>query len=117
MLRSCPMHATDVAFLATILKSGTLNCCSASVVVETLEGISEERQALLKRLFSGSGTTLLHRLLLEDGGVVRLVDLVSREVGCVNVGGETRLERRANAAQAVEVNSTEEGVALDLLGA
>lgn len=49
------------------------------------------------------------------GGVVGLVNLISREVGGVNIGLQLRLEWCANAAEGVEFNATEELVVLDLI--
>ena len=48
---------------------------------------------------------------------VRLVDLVRRKVGHVDVGVETGLERCADVPQAIPVDATEKVVALDLGGA
>jgi hypothetical protein len=95
---------------------------SPEVVVEPLEGIPDKRQAhlrallLLRRTATSAGA--VPRLCgLEQRGVVRLVDLVGGEVGRVDVRRQARLERRADAAQAVELDAAEEGVVLELVGA
>jgi hypothetical protein len=89
---------------------------SPEVVVEPLERVPNERQAHLGALLlllvavAGLGGA-------QQRGVVRLVDLVGGEVGRVDVGGQTRLERRADAPQAVKLDAAEEGVVLDLVRA
>lgn len=87
------------------------------VILETLESVSKERQGRLERLLRVRGSALLHLLRLEHSRVIRLVDLVGREVRRIDVGGKTRLEGCGNATQAVEVDTAEEGVTLDLLSA
>jgi hypothetical protein len=94
---------------------------SPEVVIEPLERVPNKRQAHLGALLllARGGTTSGAAGLggLEHGGVVRLVNLVGREVGRVDVGRQARLERRADPPQAVELDATEEGVALDLVRA
>lgn len=91
----------------------------AEVVVEALEGISDEGQAHLRRLLDrgSASASLLDGLRLEHRRVVGLVDLVGGEVGGVNGGSQARLERSSDAAQAVELDTAEEGVSLDLVRA
>lgn len=86
---------------------------SSEVIIEALERVPNERQTQLRRLLRGPATG--KGLGLENGGVVRLVNLVRREVRGVNVGGETRLERRPNTAQTIELDTSEERVRLDIL--
>jgi hypothetical protein len=50
------------------------------------------------------------------GGVVGLIDLISWEIGGVNIRGQLGLEWCSNKAQAIEINASEELVALDLIG-
>lgn len=52
---------------------------------------------------------------LEDRRVVGLVDLVRREVRSVNSTRETRLERRADATERIELDAPEKGVAFDFV--
>jgi hypothetical protein len=91
---------------------------SPKVIIKPLKRIPNKRQAHLRALL------LLRRRAavaglggLEQRGVVRLVDLVGREVGRVDVGRQARLEGRADPAQAVELDAAEEGVVLDLVRA
>jgi hypothetical protein len=49
--------------------------------------------------------------------VVGLVDLVSGEVNGIDVRAQTGFERRPDVTEAIEINTAEEGVVLDLLGA
>lgn len=90
---------------------------SSEVVVEALERVSNEGQAefwalLLLRRGSGTPSGLLS---LEQRGVIRLVNLVRREVCGIDGGCKTGFEGRTDAAQAVELNAAEEGVALDFV--
>jgi hypothetical protein len=93
---------------------------SPKVIIKPLKRIPDKRQAhlgallLLRRPAAGTVAGLRG---LEQRRVVRLVDLVGREVGRVDVGGEARLEGRADAAQAVELDAAEEGVVLNLVRA
>jgi hypothetical protein len=50
------------------------------------------------------------------GGIVGLIDLISWEIGGVNIRGQLGLEWCSNKAQAIEINASEELVALDLIG-
>ena len=91
---------------------------SSEVVVEALESVSNEGQAefwtlLLLPRGSGPPSGLLS---LEHRGVISLVDLVRGEVRGIDGGCETGLEGRTDAAQAVEFDAAEEGMALDLVG-
>ena len=56
-----------------------------------------------------------HRLRLEHRRVVRLVDLVRREVRRVDRRRQPRLERRPDPPQTVELHAPEERVVLDLV--
>lgn len=101
----------------SLLKQRLNAAQSSEVVVETLECVSNEGQAefwafLLLRRCSGAPSSLLS---LEQCGVIRLVDLVRREVCGIDSGCKTGLEGRTDAAQAVELDAAEEGVALDFM--
>lgn len=89
----------------------------SEVVVKSLEGVANEWQAHFRRLLCLGVAVLLDGLSLEYSGIVRLVNFVRREVRCVNIGRQSRLEWRSDAPQAVKVNTTEEGVALELMSA
>lgn len=54
-------------------------------------------------------------LRLEQGRVIGLVNLVRREVCCIDVAREAWLKRSANPPERVEFDATEEGVPLDLV--
>lgn len=93
---------------------------SSEVVIEPLECVPNKRQAHLGALVlrgdaggGGSGAGSLRGF--EEGGVVCLVDLVSWEVGRVDVRCQARFEGCADPAQAVEFDAPEEVVALDLV--
>jgi hypothetical protein len=93
---------------------------SPKVVVKPFKSIPDKRQAHLGALLllGGRAGAVAGGLGgLEHGGVVRLVDLVGREVGRVDVGRQARLEGRADPPQAVELDAPEEGVVLDLVRA
>lgn len=92
---------------------------SPEVVVEALEGISNERQTHLRRLlrFARSPGRDLCLLDLEHRRVVGLVNLVCGEVRSVDSTRKARLERSADPAQRVKFDAAEEGVALDLVRA
>jgi hypothetical protein len=47
--------------------------------------------------------------------IVGLINFIRWEVGCVDVGSEFGFEWCSNAAQAIEINTTEELVVLDLI--
>ena len=97
-----------------ILYSRTLS----EVAVEPLECVPNKGQAHLGGLFLLSQTLAPGCLLgTEDRRVVRLVDLVGREVRRVNVGGQPWLEGCADPPKALEFHPAEEGMALDLVRA
>lgn len=90
----------------------------SEVVVESLEGISNERQAHLRALLNDTnGLGRLDLLRLEQSRVVGLIDLVRGEVCRIDVAREAWLERSPDASERVEFDTTEEGVALNLVGA
>lgn len=90
----------------------------SEIVVKSLKRVPDERQTHLGRLFGlGAALARLKSLSLENSGVVCLINFVCWEVGCVDVGGESGLEWRSDASQAVEIDTTEECVALELMGA
>jgi hypothetical protein len=81
-------------------------CTSESI--ETLVCVANEGKA--------GGVFVLSRLrsLCPVGGaVVVLVDLINREVLCVNVRLQLRLERCTDASQAIPRDTAEEGMLLD----
>lgn len=49
--------------------------------------------------------------------MIGLVDLVRGEVSGIDVGAQTGFERRPDVTEAIEIDTAEEGVVLDLLGA
>jgi hypothetical protein len=85
----------------------------SEVVIKPLECVTNERQAHLWRLLDCSAG--LEGLCLEDAGIISLINLISREVGGVNVGGQARLERRADTAETIKLDTAEESMALDLV--
>lgn len=90
----------------------------SEVVVESLEGISNEGQAHLGTLLHDTyGLGSLHLLRLKQSRVVGLIDLVRREVCRIDVAREAWLEGSPDASERVEFDATEEGVALDLMSA
>jgi len=50
------------------------------------------------------------------GRIVSLINLIRREVSCVDIRGELRLEWCTNSAQGLEFNATEEFVVLNFIG-
>lgn len=86
---------------------------SPKVVIKPLKRIPNKRQAHLGALLRRHGVPGLRGL--EHGRVVRLVDLVGREVRGIDVRRETRLKGRPDAPQAVELDAAEEMVGLDLM--
>ena len=101
--------------------AGQATLASSEVVIESLECVADEGKAhlgaliLLRRVGTAGAPRRLRGL--EQRRIVRLVDLISGKVRGIDVGGETRLKGRADAPQAVKFDTTEEGVALDLVGA
>ena len=86
------------------------------VVLEALESVTDKRQAHLRRLITTltAGSRSRSRNF-QVGSVVRLINLVNREVGCIDVGGEFGLEGCADTAKSVKFDSAEEFVALNLI--
>lgn len=78
--------------------------------IESLVGVSDERQAHLGFLGVGHGPGLS---AVDSAGVL-LGDLINGEVRHVDVRAETRLEWCANATQLLPHHTTEEWVVLDL---
>lgn len=100
----CPLHHENRELLS-------------EVVIEPLESVTNKWQAHLGRLLgSCASAVVLDGLGLEQSCVVGLINLVGREVGGVDVGRQARLERSANATQAIKVDTAEERVALELMG-
>ncbi|KAJ3551421.1 hypothetical protein NPX13_g11367 [Xylaria arbuscula] len=86
---------------------------SAKVVIEPLERVADEGQTHFWRVLD-----LLARrqsLRLEHRRIIRLVDLIRREIRRVNGRRQPRLKRRSDAPQAIKLNTPEEGMALDLV--
>ncbi len=102
------------------LDAGQATLASSEVVIEPLEGVADEGKAhlgaliLLRRVGAAGGSRGLRGL--EQRRIVRLVDLIRGEVRGIDVGGETRFKGCTNAPQAVKLDTTEEGVALDFVG-
>lgn len=88
----------------------------SEVIVKPLERVPDEWQAQL-------GTLVLLSIAiaslsgLEQSGIVRLVDFVSREVGGIDVGRQPWLEWGPDAPQVLKLDAPEEGVVLDLVRA
>lgn len=87
----------------------------SEVVIEALERVPDEWQTHLGRLLHCRGAALLDGLRLENRGIVGLINLIGREVGSINVGGQTWLKGRANATKAVELDTSEECMVLNLM--
>lgn len=104
-----------IEICASTPRGSDVGSVSTEVVIEPLEGVANERQTHLGRLLHLGAAALLDSLSLEDGGIIRLVDLVCGEVSGIDVGCEPGLERCSDASQAVEVDTTEEGVTLELM--
>lgn len=85
----------------------------SEVVIKSLKGIADERQAHFGRLLGLA--TLLQGLRLQNRSIVGLVDFISREVRGVDIGRQPRFEWRPNAAKAVKLDASEKRVALDLM--
>ena len=107
------MHLPTKKFFETPQNKTFELLLRALVSVETLVGVADEGQRHLGGFLRLSA--VLDGLGLEDRRVIGLVDFISGEVGRVNVGGEARLERCADATQAVKLDATEEGMVLDLV--
>lgn len=89
----------------------------SEIVIEPLESVTNKWQAHLGRLLgSCASAVVLDGLGLEQSCVVGLVNFVGREVGGVDVGRQARLERSANAAQAIKVDAAEKRMALEFMG-
>ena len=102
------------------LGAGQATLASSEVVIEPLEGIADEGKAHLGALIllRRAGTAGAPRRLRgpEQRRIVRLVDLIGGKVRGIDVGRETWFKGCPNAPQAVKLDTTEEGVALDLVG-
>jgi len=81
--------------------------------IETFEGVADERQAEVRVVSLAGGLGRGAHL----GGRVDLRDLVDREVLRVDCAGKLGLKGSADLAKAFPVDSTEEGVFLQLGGA
>lgn len=95
---------------------------SAEVVIESFESVPNKRETHLRALLLLSGRQTTSSTVpglggLEVRGIVRLVDLIGREVGGIDVGRKARLKRRADPPQAVELDAPEKGVVLELVRA
>jgi hypothetical protein len=88
---------------------------AALVVIKSLERITNERQAQLWSVIAGL-ISIGILLSFKVGSIVGLIDLVSWEIGCVNIRGQLGLEWCSNKAQTIEINASEEFVALNLIG-
>ena len=88
----------------------------SEVAVESLERITNEWQAhfwcVLTGCSTGSRSSSRH---LKMGSVVSLINLISWEVCCIDIGGQLGLEWGSDATKSVKFNSTEEFVVLDLI--
>lgn len=91
-------------------------CFSTEVGIEPLEGVTNKRQAHLRTLVLLGTLPSTSLLSPQVRGVIRLVNLVGREVGGIDGRGEARLEGGTDPAQAVKLDTPEEGVAFDLVG-
>jgi len=96
------------------------NCQDSSpeVIIKPLERIAKERQAHLRALVLLCRHCRLSPSSLsspQQRSVVGLVDLVSGEVGCVDVRCQSRLERCPNPTEAIKLDTTEERMALDFM--
>jgi hypothetical protein len=88
----------------------------AEVVIESLEGIANERQAHFRSLLHHRRPALLSSLHPEEGCIVSLVNFVGWEVCGVDVRCESGFERRPNSTKAIKLNTAEEDVVFDVLG-
>jgi len=83
----------------------------ASEGIETLVSVANERQAccvFVVASLCGLGSISSTRIVL--------IDLINGKVLRINVGLQLRLEWRSYAAQAMPINSAEEGMLLDFVG-
>lgn len=91
-------------------------CLSSGVVgLEALECVADERQCHF-RCFSAWSTTGGSVSCLEMSRIVRLVDLVSWEIGSVDVRVQFRFKWSTNTTEGVKFNTPEEFVSLDFVG-
>ena len=102
------------------------NISLPEIIIKPLKSIPNKRQTHLRTLLllpAGPSTAARRTTTIpglggaQQCGVVGLVDLVGGEVGGVDVGGQARLEGRADPPQAFELDAAEEGVALELVPA
>jgi hypothetical protein len=88
----------------------------SEVVVKSLEGVTDEWQAQLWRVITGlAGCCCGGGGCFDVGGVVSLIDLISWEVGGVNVGRQFGFKWSSNAAKSIKFDTTEELVVLDFI--
>ena len=80
--------------------------------IEAFVGVSQEGDIHLRHLISDLTSSLCS---LEMSSGIGLVDLIDREVRRIDVGREPGFKWRTYAAEAVEVNTAEEGVGLDFI--
>lgn len=86
---------------------------SSEVVIEPLECVTDEGQAHLGRFLQLLARR--KRLRLEHRRIIRLVNFIRGEVRGINGRREARFKWRTDTTQAIELDTSEEGVALDFV--
>jgi hypothetical protein len=102
--------------LSNTTRARKLPQSSKIVVLKALKSVADKWQTHVRLLVTKLTISRGGRSSCSQvGSIIRLVNLVNREVGRVNVRGEFGLEGCPDAAKSVEFNSTEELVVLDLI--
>lgn len=104
-----PKPAKTICNCAVYRRNQSTSTLCTSESIETLVCVANKRKA-------GSVLVLsrLRSLCPIGSAVVVLVNLVNREVLCVNIRLQLGLERCTDASQAIPRDATEEGMLLDL---
>src|SRR5436309_8052060 len=82
----------------------------AHIAFKPLVSVSEKWQSQLRIRLTWLGR--IHGFQMR--GIIRLVDLVNREIRRIDVGGKLGLERRTDLSQLIKDNTTEEWMSFDL---
>lgn len=86
---------------------------SSEVVIEPLECVTDEGQTHLGRILQLLARR--KRLRLQHRRIICLVNFIRGEVRGINGGREARFKWRTDTTQAIELDTSEEGVTLDFV--
>jgi hypothetical protein len=98
------------------IRAGWRRESSEVVVLKALERVADEWQAHFGCIITSLAICCSGRSCsFEVRSIIGLINLISREVGRVDIRGEFGLEWGSDSAKSIELNSTEEFVVLNLI--